>query len=58
MRMINKNLIDQYAHPGLEEIHQQVIAMLSDLFNAPQNSIPTGTATVGSSEAILLVHVG
>jgi glutamate decarboxylase len=54
MRMINKNLIDQYAYPGLEEIHQQVIAMLSELFNAPQNLIATGMATVGSSEAIML----
>ena len=54
MQTINKNLIDQYAYPALEEIHQQVIAMLSALFNAPQNLIATGMATVGSSEAIML----
>src|SRR5690348_15589061 len=39
MQTVNKNLIDKYAYPGLEEIHQQVIAMLSQLFNAPQDSI-------------------
>ncbi|HLK56296.1 MAG TPA: glutamate decarboxylase [Chthonomonadaceae bacterium] len=54
MQTINKNLIDQYAYPGLEEIHQQVIAMLSELFNTAPEGIATGMATVGSSEAIML----
>jgi len=50
----NKNLIDQDEYPQTDEIHQRVIAMLARLFHAPKDAKPMGTATVGSSEAIML----
>lgn len=48
------NFIDKYAYPNLEKIHQQIICMLGQIFNAPENCHPIGTVTVGSSEAIML----
>ena len=50
----NKNLIDQDEYPQTDEIHQRVITMLARLFNVPKECRPMGTATVGSSEAIML----
>ena len=50
----NKNLIDQDEYPQTDEIHQRVISMLGRLFHAPKSARPMGTATVGSSEAIML----
>lgn len=50
----NKNLIDQDEYPQTDEIHQRVISMLARLFHAPRTARPMGTATVGSSEAIML----
>jgi glutamate decarboxylase len=50
----NKNLIDQDEYPQTDEIHQRVISMLARLFNVPKEYRPMGTATVGSSEAIML----
>ncbi|HEY1601089.1 MAG TPA: glutamate decarboxylase [Pirellulales bacterium] len=50
----NKNLIDQDEYPQTDEIHQRVISMLARLFHAPKDARPMGTATVGSSEAIML----
>jgi glutamate decarboxylase len=51
---LNKNMIDQDEYPQTEAIHQRVINMLGRLFNAPAECTPVGTATVGSSEAIML----
>lgn len=51
---LNKNFVDQDEYPQTEEIHQRVISMLARLFNAPSNCSPIGTATIGSSEAIML----
>lgn len=50
----NKNLIDQDEYPQTDEIHQRVVSMLARLFHAPADAQPMGTATVGSSEAIML----
>lgn len=50
----NKNLIDQDEYPQTDEIHQRVVSMLARLFHAPPHVKPMGTATVGSSEAIML----
>jgi glutamate decarboxylase len=49
-----KNLIDQDEYPQSEVIHQRVVSMIGRLFNAPAHQQPTGTATIGSSEAIML----
>ena len=49
-----KNLIDQDEYPQTEVIHQRVVSMIGRLFHAPAHERPTGTATIGSSEAIML----
>ncbi len=49
-----KNMIDQDEYPQTEEVHRRVVSMIARLFNAPSHSKPTGTATIGSSEAIML----
>lgn len=51
---LNKNLIDQDEYPQTEMIHQRVVSMIGRLFHAPAGEKPTGTATIGSSEAIML----
>jgi glutamate decarboxylase len=51
---LNKNLIDQDEYPQTEQIHRRVVSMIGRLFHAPVGSQPTGTATIGSSEAIML----
>ena len=49
-----KNLIDQDEYPQTEAVHQRVVSMIGRLFHAPRGSQSTGTATIGSSEAIML----
>ena len=49
-----KNLIDQDEYPQTEVVHQRVVSMIGRLFHAPADETPTGTATIGSSEAIML----
>jgi glutamate decarboxylase len=49
-----KNLIDQDEYPMTEVIHRRVVSMIARLFHAPAGAQPTGTATIGSSEAIML----
>jgi glutamate decarboxylase len=51
---LNKNLVDKDEYPRTEAIHRRVNAMLASLLNAPDDCTPVGTATVGSSEAIML----
>jgi len=51
---LNKNLVDQDEYPQTGAIHERVVNILSRLFNAPKGGSSTGTATIGSSEAILL----
>jgi len=48
----NRNLIDEEEYPRTQVIHQRVVSMVADLFNAPEDAV--GTATEGSSEAIML----
>lgn len=55
---IHKNFIDHDEYPQSEVIHQRCLQMLADLFHAPNPKLPTGTATVGSSEAIMLALLG
>lgn len=49
-----KNLIDQDEYPQTEAVHERVVTMLGRLYNAPGDCHPVGTATIGSSEAIML----
>jgi glutamate decarboxylase len=51
---LNKNMIDQDEYPQTEQIHRRVVSMIGRLFHAPAGGQPTGTATIGSSEAIML----
>ncbi len=51
---LDKNLIDQDEYPQTEVIHERVVSMIGRLFHAPAHEQPTGTATIGSSEAIML----
>lgn len=51
---LNKNLIDQDEYPQTEAIHERVVNMIGRLFHAPAEHRPVGTATIGSSEAIML----
>lgn len=51
---INKNLVDQDEYPQTGIIRERIVNMLARLFNAPGSNQHTGTATVGSSEAIML----
>jgi glutamate decarboxylase len=49
-----KNLIDQDEYPQSEIVHQRVVSIIGRMFHAPAGSGSTGTATIGSSEAIML----
>jgi glutamate decarboxylase len=51
---LGKNLIDQDEYPRTAAIHERVVTMIGHLFHTPPGAQPTGTATVGSSEAIML----
>jgi glutamate decarboxylase len=51
---LNRNFVDQDEYPQTERIHQRVVSMMGRLFNAPPEGEPVGTATIGSSEAIML----
>jgi glutamate decarboxylase len=51
---LNRNFVDQDEYPQTEKIHHRVVSMIGRLFNAPGDGEPCGTATIGSSEAIML----
>ncbi len=51
---IHKNFIDHDEYPQIQVIHQRCIYMLSNLFHMPDVSKGLGSATIGSSEAIML----
>ena len=50
----NKNFIDHDEYPQTEIIHERVVNMMARLFNSPEKCSSVGTATIGSSEAIML----
>lgn len=54
MDSVGKNFVDNDEYPQTEKIQQRVVNMLARLFSAPENANTTGTATIGSSEAIML----
>jgi glutamate decarboxylase len=51
MESLNKNYIDTDEYPQTQIIHDRLIKMTGDLFHSSE---AVGTATVGSSEAIML----
>jgi glutamate decarboxylase len=51
---IDKNMIDRTEYPQTAEIEVRCVHMLADLWNAPADTNPVGTSTVGSSEACML----
>lgn len=50
----NKNFVDEDEYPQTKQIHDRLITMMAHLFNAPEQCHSVGTATIGSSEAIML----
>jgi glutamate decarboxylase len=54
LETISKNLVDQDEYPQTELLHQRVVSILGRLLHVPGAHVPIGTATVGSSEAIML----
>ncbi len=51
---MNKNLVDQEEYPQTGVIQARVVNMLARLFHAREEHQFVGTATIGSSEAIML----
>ncbi len=51
---LNKNLVDQDEYPQTGKIQERIINMLARLYHAPESKEYIGTATIGSSEAIML----
>jgi glutamate decarboxylase len=54
MESIDKNYVDNDEYPQTQKIQDRAVNMLARLFNAPKDSNSLGTATIGSSEAIML----
>ncbi|EHL31595.1 glutamate decarboxylase [Legionella drancourtii] len=57
MQCINKNFIDHDEYPQIEKIHGRCVHLLADLLHIPKSDNYVGTATVGSSEAIMLASL-
>lgn len=51
---VDKNYVDNDEYPQTMRIQLRVVNMLARLFNAPEDCHSMGTATIGSSEAIML----
>ena len=51
---LDKNYVDNDEYPQTTIIQERVVNMLARLFNAPEECESIGTATIGSSEAIML----
>jgi len=54
MESMGKNYIDNDEYPQTQVIQDRVVNMLARLFNAPKDSDSIGSATIGSSESIML----
>jgi glutamate decarboxylase len=48
----DKNMIDKDEYPQTAEIEERCVSIVSNLFNAPDDSV--GASTIGSSEAVML----
>jgi len=51
---MSKNLIDEDEYPQMVQIHSRCVSMIADLWKAHHAKDALGTATTGSSEAIML----
>lgn len=51
---VDKNMIDKDEYPQTAELERRCVAILADLWNAPQATAATGCSTTGSSEACML----
>lgn len=51
---INKNYIDKLIYPETSELEKRCVSILSHLYNVTEEDTPTGTSTIGSTEAALL----
>src|SRR4051794_16709013 len=51
---LDKNMIDKDEYPQTAEIERRCVAMLSNLWHAPEAAQATGCSTTGSSEAAML----
>ncbi|WP_371624295.1 glutamate decarboxylase [Streptomyces sp. NBC_01116] len=50
----DKNMIDKDEYPRTAELERRCVAMLADLWNAPDPTATVGCSTTGSSEACML----
>ncbi|MFI1394038.1 glutamate decarboxylase [Streptomyces sp. NPDC020681] len=50
----DKNMIDKDEYPRTAELERRCVAMIADLWNAPDPSTAVGCSTTGSSEACML----
>ena len=51
---VAKNMIDKDEYPQTAEIENRCVAILADLWHAPDSGVATGCSTTGSSEACML----
>ena len=51
---VDKNMIDKDEYPQTAAIENRCIAILADLWHAPDPTVATGCSTTGSSEACML----
>lgn len=51
---LDKNMIDKDEYPRTAELERRCVAILADLWNAPEPSAVVGCSTTGSSEACML----
>ena len=51
---VDKNMIDKDEYPQTAELERRCVAILADLWNAPDGQSATGCSTTGSSEACML----
>jgi len=54
MESIGKNYVDNDEYPQTQVIQDRVVNMLARLFNVPKDCHSVGSATIGSSESIML----
>ncbi|TGN79200.1 glutamate decarboxylase [Streptomyces bauhiniae] len=50
----DKNIVDKDEYPRTAELERRCVAMLADLWNAPDSAQAVGCSTTGSSEACML----
>jgi glutamate decarboxylase len=51
---VDKNVIDKDEYPHTAELERRCVAILADLWNAPDSNDIVGSSTAGSSEACML----